>query len=576
MAVIRQQNWLGQQRVDVDHLRAVESGVAGDMDLLAGTIIAGKAPLITSGFQIIATGVTLASALKIRTADSTLIHFLASESGSVFHVPADRADETLNSVNTRISGSFTTSAINYVGVDLVRSADTSTTDLVEFLDTDTLVEKAKLVPLARTLDYKIVISTTDFEGMPGVCPIARVDVDSNGQINEVADARSIAWRLGSGGTSPNPQNQFSWPAGRKEGVVGVDFGGGDKAITSFKGWMDAVMTRIWEVGGGEFWYSSVQDHNVIMARTGTPFVSSGEFFEWSGTNLHWKGLVILFSNSTGTFNEIFDVTSDTPGTTDLADGECIYVDIDRSLTRTVAGPANALHAVKVALTTLGSPSTPGSRWVLAWRKGSSIYVRDQSYAVGSAFKLATTAAAGMVELNALDPGSANPPQVVTFDTSTDKAIAAGMTRGTGGNFGGAGDIEIGGGPDDNQISMFPKTGNDLEVQVSNNYGTTALGAITAVNSDSFITHAKNIALRTRGFNSGTSAFESAQEFECGGAVGMRNVLSTPATPAPTAFANIRVKYFIRDNGIASPHKRDQYCIIWWDGSVTVVAESPEY
>lgn len=576
MAVIRQQNWQGQQRVDVDHLRAVESGVAGDIDLLAGTIMSGKAPLVCSGFKVNATGVTLASALKLQVADSVLVHFFASESGSIFHVPADRADETLNSVNTRISGSFTPSAINYVGLDLVRSADTTTTDLVEFIDTSTLTETAKSIPLARTLDYRIVISTTDFEGTPGVAPIARVDVDSNGQINEIEDARNIFWRLGAGGTSPNPKNSFSWPGGRKEGTVDVDFGGGDKAITSLKGWMDAIMSRVWEIGGGEFWYSPTQDHNVVMSRAGTPFVSTGEFFEWSGTNLHWKGLTILFTNSTGVYNEIFDVTSDTPGTTDLADGDCIYVDVDRSLTRTVAGPANALHAVKVAMTTLGVPDVPGSRWVLAWRKGSSIYVRDQSYAVGSAFKLATTSAAGMVELNAPDPGAANPPQVCTFDTFTDNCIAAGLSRGTGGNFGGPGDIQIGFGPDDNQIILQPGAGNDVYCQVNTNYGVTPLGALTACNNNSFVTHARNISLRLLGFNSGTAQTESAQEFECAGAIGMRNVLTTPATPTPTSRANIRAKYFFRDNGIASPNKRDQFCVIWFDGSITVIAEGPTY
>ena len=47
----RQSNWLGQQRVDVPHLRAMESSVASDFDVLAG-IISGQDSYVIKGFQI--------------------------------------------------------------------------------------------------------------------------------------------------------------------------------------------------------------------------------------------------------------------------------------------------------------------------------------------------------------------------------------------------------------------------------------------------------------------------------------------------------------------------------------------
>lgn len=570
MAAERQQNWLSEQRVDVPHLRAVESAIAADFDLLAGTIMAGRAPLVVSGFKLITTGITHAQALQLQVADSSLIHFYASESGSIFHVPANQPIEILSSTNTNISGSFTPAQTNYIGLDLIRLADSTTNDLVEFMDTATLQETPKTVPLARTLTYKIVITTTDFDANPGLVPIARVKVDSNFAITEVEDARNIFWRLGQGGTVPNPLNTYSWPSGRKEGSVTSDFTGGDKTITSQKSWMDAIMTRLWELGGGEFWYSPTADHNVVMARTGSPFVSSGEYFEWSGTNLHWKGLMFTFANSTGVTNTVANVITDTAGTTDLAAGECVYVDLDRTSNAT-------LNAVKAPLNLVGSPDVPGSRWVLAWRIGSSIYVRDQSYAVGSSFKLATTAAAGGVLLSASDSAAISPVAVASVDSILKAAYAGGITRG-GDYVGGAGDIKVGGfsTSDHNVLLRTFRDQDEVSVTGSHVYTMGQAASLSVINTSDFTANLEDITARFAAWNVGSAQIEDAQHLESGGAMGFRNVLFPPQTPTPTATRPIRSKTFFRDNGIASPNKRDQFCVMWFDGTVTVIAESATY
>jgi hypothetical protein len=450
MAVKRQLNVLGQMRVDVPALRSIESAVAGDFDLLAGTIMAGKTALIVNGFRLITSGITQATSLQLRVSDGIFIHFLASESGSMFHVPSDRDVETLNSTNPRIVGSWTPSQVNYIGLDVVRSADASTVDRVQFMDTNSLLETPKSVPLARTVDYRIVISTTTFDATPGIAPVARVEIDATGGIVDIRDARQIFWRLGSGGTSPNAMSSFPWPTGRAE-TGDDDFSGGDKSITSFKEWMDAVMTRLWEMGGGERWYSPTQDHNVLMARTGSLFTSSSEHFEWDGSNLHWKGLSLVFSNSTATTNTITDITVDTPGLTDLANGECIYVDLMRDT------DAATLNAIKGGLSILGSPDVPGSRWVIAWRSGTNVYVRDQTYAVGaSPFRVATSVDLGTVKLSATGLNNSAAP-VSAAVTNDGIAIAAAITRGgatTGGtSTQGAGILTIGGGLLDTAIDI---------------------------------------------------------------------------------------------------------------------------
>src|SRR5688572_11059469 len=285
MAVIRQANLLGQQRLDIPHLRSLEAAVAGDFDLLAGEILAGMDPLVVTGFEtIVASAGSPASSLLIRVAGSIILHPEASESGTIFKVPEDRAIETLNAANSRVPGSFTASSTNYVGVDLRRTADPTTADTVQFLDPETNLEAPKTVPLARTLDYVFVISTQDFSTTPGIAPLVKVVTDAFNNVSSIEDARNFIFRLGSGGAITDTQHAYTWPGGRGEVGDNSDFTAGDKAIGSQKEWMDAVMTRIWELGGGERWYSATADRNVKLLRTGAYF-DNGEWFEWDGTNL---------------------------------------------------------------------------------------------------------------------------------------------------------------------------------------------------------------------------------------------------------------------------------------------------
>ena len=81
MAVRRQKNWLGQQRVDTTHLREVESAVASDFDDLAGQILASRRPLVVSGMTIAMNAAVggFANQLVLKTASSILLHATASE-----------------------------------------------------------------------------------------------------------------------------------------------------------------------------------------------------------------------------------------------------------------------------------------------------------------------------------------------------------------------------------------------------------------------------------------------------------------------------------------------------------------
>lgn len=458
MSVLRQQNWLGQQRVDVPHLRSLDSAISADFDLLAGSIVSGNKALVVRGFDLV-TGSAVshpATSLQLNVAGGILMHQNASEAGTIFTVLDDATVETLDGTNPNVSGSFTPSQVNYVGLDLVRAADSSTSDLVMFWDSNASDETPKTVPLARTLSYKIVIGTTDFSSTPNVLPIAKVTTDSLNVVTAIEDARQLAFRLGSGGSSPDALNAYAWPQGRNEATATTAFSGGDKAIGSLKDWMDAAMTRLWELGGGEHWYSSTADRNLVLVSTGTTF-ANGENFSWDGTNLLWQGLQFLFDGSTGWYNEVQSQTATSAGLTDLADGECVYVDLDR--TQNLSG-TSGLVAAKATLSTLGQGSTPGARQVVAWRRGTSIFTKGSKYPVGAQYTAASTAALGLVKLSKAPADSANPivltsteknaaSGVAALDASSN-VVAAGLLRDA---TLGAGTVSIGTGANDSAVSI---------------------------------------------------------------------------------------------------------------------------
>jgi hypothetical protein len=424
MSANRQLNLLGQWRLDVPHLRSIESSVAADFDLLAGQVIGGGEAYVVRGFEIAMASAlnNPATSLQLIVANSALIHPLASENGSIFSVDAAAAIETLSVTNTKIVGGFTANATNFVGIDLRRLADDSTSDVVMFIDATTRVQTPKTVPLARTLDFRIVISTTDFAATPHVCPIAKVTTNSSNLVTAVEDCRQMLFRLGRGGSNPDRSYAFPWLGNRSEGTSGTTvFDGGDKELVSLKDLLDALMTRCWELGGGQYWYSATSDRDIKLAKGPTVIGATGDNFQWtlgSGT-LEWTDLALVFANTTGWFNDIADGSI-----AGIADGECVYVDVDRSSNRT---GGTALTMQKASLTTLGSPIVPGSRFVIAWRLGNDIFIRDRDYQVGRIINVATNLVQGTVKLS-YAAGTPADPVVAPLDANGRISATA-----TGGN-----------------------------------------------------------------------------------------------------------------------------------------------
>lgn len=406
-------------RLDAPHLRSIESGVCADFDLLAGRILAGDKPMVVQGFAISATLNASADTATVIVADSALLHNQASASGTILYIPEGTAAESLSVTNAKVSGSFSPGINNYIGLDLVRVAESSTADLVMFYNPDSNSDVPRTIPLGRMFEYRFVISNETFDTQPTILPLAIIETNSDNTIRTVTDARQMAFRLGSGGTIPNNQAIYSW-SNRTES----DFSGADKDISSFREWMEAMMTRTWELGGGEFWYSPTADRNVNLVWHGSPFTGTNENFSWDGENLLWQGLRFVFDNSTATYNDIADQTSPSAGLTDLVDGDCVYVDVDRSQNLT---GTSALAVHKTTLDAVGIASNrPGSRYVFAWNQGGKVFTRNWRYALGQTFLPASTSRLGVVKTN-VTPGDVNNPIAVALDMNNTTSIGVTST-----------------------------------------------------------------------------------------------------------------------------------------------------
>lgn len=278
MANRRSLNVLSQMRLNVSDVRSIESAVRSDFDELISSFAIGEsASYILRGFEINVSSGTIgssATSLQMLVANSSLFHGKSNTSGTFFQVPNGTPNEILNSTtNQKVDGSFTPNSLNYVGLELIRQVDQSTVGQAFFWNPTNKSEFSKTVPLAQTLNYRIVITSTLWAS--NVLPIAIIDTNSANAVVSIEDSRPMFFRLGTAGTSaPNPFHTFDWSnhlAGREENpfVTGSDvspFQGGDKQIRHLKEWADAVMSQIKELKGTSYWYSFNKGGSILKLR----------------------------------------------------------------------------------------------------------------------------------------------------------------------------------------------------------------------------------------------------------------------------------------------------------------------
>lgn len=338
MSMKRRFNWLGQARVDLPHMVMVEDSVVFDWKN-HWQIMQGDTPYIHSGFTIAtpwAAG-NPANSLQV-VVENSRISIPTDSNGSFLVVPSGTANEQLTSSNTNVSGSFTPSATNFVSVQFTRGADSTTADLVAFWDQDAGTEFTKTVPLGLVLNYKFVINTSGFSTN---APICKVLTDSFNNIVQIENCKQGLLRLGSGGSTPDPNHEFSYSLTPENSATATSsasdpFAGGDWEITNFKAWMDAVMTEIKKMKGSAYWYSpgssitpGVNLADLFFDSAASVITGEGSFVSSLATSgsLSWDSDVYL----RGIIGPLYFRVLQSSSPANMTDEQIAYIELQRNI-----------------------------------------------------------------------------------------------------------------------------------------------------------------------------------------------------------------------------------------------------
>ena len=344
MAVKRSQNFINQQRVDVPHLRSIESAVRNDFDeLFAAFVLGESASYVVRGFEIEMAGSIGASAngLQLIVENSAILHGKSNESGTFFELPSGETNQVLSATtNTRVEGAFTPGALNYVSIEFTRQVDDSTTSQLFLWNPTTKNEITKTLPLAETFDYKIIISSSIFAS--NVLPISIVETDGSNNVLSVQDRRPMLFRLGTAGSAtPDPFYEYGWDnhaEGRSENFwqssssTSSPFRGGDKQILTFKENDEALKTEIKQIKGTTHWYSANQAGSLTGIRYdlgNTIFTGRGSIEHNAGNpgQINWDEDMFLTVVTTRLKYKL--EANDTSAFIDLEDNQVAYIELVR-------------------------------------------------------------------------------------------------------------------------------------------------------------------------------------------------------------------------------------------------------
>jgi hypothetical protein len=258
------------ERLDLPDVLSIDSYNAGDWKYFLKGFVGDTKPFILKGFDIIDPQTAIGTqSCSIKIADS-VVFYPGSQAGAFYHGLAE------GNVNAQpLVPELRKNAVNYVY--LTFSTSNTSVDTRAFWDPDKDVgaggEFAQDVNTESVLTVTVNVSTGSFPD--NTIPVAIVTVGPV-VITAIEDARDLLFRLGSGGISPNPYNKFDFPALPSSSFERAEpstimvspsdpnpFQGADKNISNMKDWMDAVMTKLNELGGTRFWYEDTSSYGII-------------------------------------------------------------------------------------------------------------------------------------------------------------------------------------------------------------------------------------------------------------------------------------------------------------------------
>ncbi len=286
MAVLGRLLISSAERLDLPDLLSLDSYAAGDWKFFLKGLVGDNKPYILKGFDVIDPQNAIGTqSCSIRIAES-MVFYPGSNAGAFYHGLPEGHTQAAPLVPE-----LRKNAVNYVY--LTFSTFNSSVDTRAFWDPDkdggAGGEFTQDVNTESVLQVTVNVSVGSFP--QNTIPVAKVTVGPV-VITAIEDARDMMFRLGSGGLNPDPFNQYTWRSLPSAGYTrtepptemmagGVNpFQGADKNILSLKEWMDAVMTKLRELGGTNYWYEDAATFSVISSfldAVATAFRSKGKW-----------------------------------------------------------------------------------------------------------------------------------------------------------------------------------------------------------------------------------------------------------------------------------------------------------
>ena len=285
MAVLGRLLVSSAERLDLPDLLSIDSYGAGDWKFFIKSLVGDDKPFILQGFDLIDPDQSIGStSVSIQVADS-VVYYPGSSAGPFFH-----GLEEGNTLAQPLIPELKKNSTNYIYVTF--STSDQSRDTRSFWDPDKEGgdggEFTQDVNTESALIVEVNVSNASFP--INTIPIAKVVVGAN-FIESIEDSRDMMFRLGSGGLNTNPAYNYEWrelpsadysrqepPTIMTNSLDPNPFQGGDKNILSLKEWMDAVMTKLKELGGTTFWYKDTSTYNLINL-----------FLDALGSNIRSKG-----------------------------------------------------------------------------------------------------------------------------------------------------------------------------------------------------------------------------------------------------------------------------------------------
>lgn len=261
MAVLGRVLLNSAERIDLPDLLSIDSYGAGDWKYFMQSLVGTSKPYVLYGFDVINPGSAIGlPSCSIRVADS-IVYYPGAAAGPFFYGLPEG-----NEASTPLVPQLRTNATNYVY--LVLSTVNTASDTRALWDPDRNGgdggEFTQDINTESVIQAQLGISTGSFP--VNTVPLAIITMGPSA-ITSITDARDMMFRLGTGGISPNAEADYVFPSlpnstyARAEtsgSTVSLSdpnpFQGGDKNIKTLKQWMDAIMTKLKELGGTTYWY----------------------------------------------------------------------------------------------------------------------------------------------------------------------------------------------------------------------------------------------------------------------------------------------------------------------------------